>query len=1821
MTTRWDSFNSRLLGILHKKWYGAFHAKFFAALKTLEEQKDLEQAVQELFSPSDNELSYPQAIKSFGLGNIGRDQGVLLFLDNAVFESILGILQGEGRHITSRIELMLNSLGILDDQRHQTIKRYAKLLSFLAMIATLNPAANTQPLRIKIKNREDVAFLGCLSLLDSLFLKKGIYKKTPYIAYAQELSEDKTANHLGIDTDILEELALQVSEKTLGASTSIPEWLMMNRSAHLEKERLNLQEILPEVLSTSSSLYSPELLDVSMNRIYAMTEEERVLLLMEKKEAVLERCFDHLKNKLGQTGSAFMTLDKKNALIAKGRRIKDLLELKASKQAVYNQWNGRMQRLKASFLSIAQEQGKSARKAALDLLKLVSKKTLPLLEAPFLSGSEKNALILRLLKEYQKALIEKAKAQEEIVLIGENLKTSREAIEEDFNGIMKQVREGWLEERNNEVELLKVYATFSFVLLNKDLFPPVSLKKETQKKGAKKLSALMEKWKKKSAFQALQEKPNALEEPSFQEIINKQVKKVYRAYQPQSESYKVRYLSEEEINTIAKTASNIQEMARRQERGAAEKFFQLERILEKLLIEDHAFLASLDVAGKLKPERASSMQAHIEAALLFAKDQNSEPLTGETNASAFEKLLNEILKNLSSDGIKEKIEKSSLELVRQAQELALPVRQDTAVQILSKDIAGHSFEELKNQRLQLVPLSQRKPPRAQELQKAYSLLKDYFEHQLYSEDYRWLQSYKGIEDFFRNLPGKTKEITFGRHGLLDIAPFHTLPSGVKRWIQELITPNKEREFFLAFRRFFQDNDFKISTLKSKSSGLFKESLEKDHIMMFIPMIANALKDEAQSMEDKRQKYQVVLNSNPLAAERQIDIFANQTLFQFFDRKKKDSKQDSQRADGIYYDFLPIFISSFLSTERLLQKEGEKLRAAKMQFIEQMPFARILFEEFEEWISTNQAGIKKLHDYLEEETRKNVALLENDPQALTTFMEETFKKGKALFDQYVQEPTGGYLEGMKSWALSSSVITGGMLIAFAKYGVFAAAGIVGFVPLMIGTVLLSCVGAALLQEMGTPFLKTLIHTLWENFQNLLQVGDYGEAGPARFLLKTFEAAFLNELRAFDQFEETQHRLSYTFYMQELFEVMSHLQKNLLSFREKIHSLIPNTTKEANFSVMALNMFCMLSKDLFVLVPQEILQDVKNPHFLGSIEEYLLSYKQALEMATQDFQGESRIEYGYETPYSRFLKARAEEGKIVVRFAPSSKVGRFFDSKEVAFAITPEQIVPFQNIHPKQIATNVQSLLETSRQLLKKRERFEHDLRGTLQKTELAFKQPLNSKNKHQTYGLISCFEIVRYAFSLTKMLNDSEHLDVSAEMSQYLSATQASGGSILSSHLFHAALSSLRKTAEFASALEVPEGKTLLRLLKEISGIQEEFLGSGILHYPSFALWQEIKKALFTLLDTGINEHPMIAYPILVEFDVNKGLFLPLIIWNGFKQSLLNAYGEDAIELVPMLNDSKILYLTNTEDTILFTSPETRGFAVSPFLVEAMHQVVREYTNQELGQFLGRLSSRMQELNAAESAPLRYQLPFMRPLQERQPNRSIENAPYEIPLQQSYMQPQSASNRVLPDLGLSPRAYDPDNLGLSPEDAYVYYGDRLPEGVRNAIRSSVRQMEEGAPIENAAARSNPQRSSQQASSSNAMLLPIGAAPAVETQSEAAQVAAEAPIQIGVNAQGETTSLGSTSETTPYDAEAGRERMLGEVQAGNRRLEDRGQGPSFPPGPNAPYVNPINQQYDPNNIPENGFSWGKAATIGAGAALGMGALAHLMKDKDEKKRKRP
>ena len=87
------------------------------------------------------------------------------------------------------------------------------------------------------------------------------------------------------------------------------------------------------------------------------------------------------------------------------------------------------------------------------------------------------------------------------------------------------------------------------------------------------------------------------------------------------------------------------------------------------------------------------------------------------------------------------------------------------------------------------------------------------------------------------------------------------------------------------------------------------------------------------------------------------------------------------------------------------------------------------------------------------------------------------------------------------------------------------------------------------------------------------------------------------------------------------------------------MVHENIKETNIVVMTLNMLCMYLKDVFVLVPSQILSDTLNPLFFKAIEEFLFSYKNAIEEEGNHFEGRPQdkiISPDFETSYHRIFK---------------------------------------------------------------------------------------------------------------------------------------------------------------------------------------------------------------------------------------------------------------------------------------------------------------------------------------------------------------------------------------------------------------------------------------------------------------------------------------------------------------------------------------------------------------------------------------------------------
>lgn len=1821
MSTNWDSFNSHFLNALHKHWGGVFHGKFLEALQNFQEQKDINQMVFKMFPYEEMEITVPtpRAVKKFNQGDVGRDLTVLMFLDKQVHMILQELIHKE---FSAANELIDRTLSLLESE-DVTMERYSILLGALKSIAS----GSEQPLPIPMVNTEDLSFFGCLSLLDAFFSKEdGYYEKAPFKPQIEEMLNVSHQNYLGVDADILKNIYSQA--ESLYPPDTVLLWIEMNQGLIPVKYAYPaIQEILPDVLKESSFLWKSELLDISPMAIEAMTEEERLLTLIKNKSAILENCFDELRFKSGSKerlksggllDKRILSIDTKNSIMKLGEELSNLLERRSMKSGELIDATSRAKELKNAFIELAEQEGMTERAASIKLLQLIETRNLPIAPQDTMEG-----ILLKNLKDYQKAIFDHKILGRQVVDLSQEIEQKREVLETAFKGLLKEIWNKHLLDSVNEKEVLKIYATFSFILLNKDLFPTLSFKKEVKQKAAGKIQKLAEKWEKKKALKSAFKKlktPTTKEALSqdnlFQEIINEQVERNYRSYEPQTSTYKAKQLTSKEVEQISLVAKKLQEETNQGKPEAAQKFLRLESTLETIFVKDKAFLATLSRSERTNPQKVAALQAHIDAALLFTGGEESLPFTGVSNSKGFETLFNRAMHAISDEGIKEKIFSTSDQLIKNAQAL-VPVSHDSVGKIIEKELNKKNYSQLKKEVLKLEK-KETLPKVADQIDKynkAYESLKDYFHEQIYGENYRWIQTFGSLEGIFNALPP-----SFEKYSNRDMQKaFYEEPifKQLPHEFRFAIPPASKQDYYLAFRRFFRENKkenkFEILPLEKQKKGIFQEPVANVARLMLIPWIANRIQDRINELEMSQLGYNAITHRDPLGLET-ADVFSDRTLFQFMESQREVSKEEGNRSHKVYQDFLPIFISSFLITNRVFKKGREKLNQAKMKFIEDMPGAKVLHAELEEWLEKNERGIQELNTYLKDAAEKYQEGLDESGDIgsfLITEVDKAKKEFSGLF--------GSIEDEVKRWALTSTVIAGGLFIAF---GITPSAGS------LIAITLLSGLLGYVTQKSVLPFLDKLLNTAWEYIQYYTGTGDYSPGAPSKYLFKTLETALLNEIKSFESFKDIRHRLSFGLYLQEMFDVLEESQNNLLSFRNRINGLIHFDTKETNFSVMALNMFNMLNKDLFLILPDDMLSDAKNPYFIAAVEEYLRKHQAVIEEAGQGFLGEKKLSYDFNTSYYDYLKEKADKGEIIVYCDENSAIGRFFGRRAQRFKVLPKQIVTLKQ-DSKQIVDNTQEFFNTAKTILESRYRLESKLGTTFKIFSTSFNQPLDKWQKEKVLSLIPCFEIVRYGLSLAQSFNDVYKGDQTNPIAPWVMATKETPSSILSSNLFQTALSTLRKLAEVSSGMGIPEGQTLLRSIKKITNIQQNFLAGQPLILPPYEEIERVKTSLIQLIDSRLPENSAIAYPVLMSLETNKNLMLPIILWNHFKENVSDP------EIIQLGNNSRLLYLTNQEFE-LFNTPENRGFVLSPFVVGAIQANINRYANEGLLKFLGRAESISEEMENALFNPLpkRYNLPFMVPeyLRKRigggaRPQLALGYGQEEpnIPQNQTWIQP-NTRNRIDPIYDVSQREYDPDNMGLTPEQAYYTYQDRLPEGVLNKLKAGIeKQEQQRIPLSQVG---QPSSSINSQNKGNVLggqnlpqILPMNMNleeervenPQVEKlQNENLQV--ENPIQVGVNSQGKTVSMGAGGS----DANDYGRRLLENIDRRNMEIQEM-QGNSFPEPYNQPYRNPVNQNYDPE-IQENPFPWGKAAAIGGGAALGAGLLGYLMSDSDKKKRKK-
>ena len=148
----------------------------------------------------------------------------------------------------------------------------------------------------------------------------------------------------------------------------------------------------------------------------------------------------------------------------------------------------RQESRKNKFLEFSQTLGIEEKNAANKLLQLFSMRSIDL---ETLKTSDIEKIFINLLMDYKTKTIKAAQEKSLLSDLDEEIQRSRKSLELNFGDILQDLRDLSQKSQSSKLEILKVYATFSLVLLNKDLFPEAPLKKEVQGKGAQKTRLTM----------------------------------------------------------------------------------------------------------------------------------------------------------------------------------------------------------------------------------------------------------------------------------------------------------------------------------------------------------------------------------------------------------------------------------------------------------------------------------------------------------------------------------------------------------------------------------------------------------------------------------------------------------------------------------------------------------------------------------------------------------------------------------------------------------------------------------------------------------------------------------------------------------------------------------------------------------------------------------------------------------------------------------------------------------------------------------------------------------------------------------------------------------------------------------------------------------------------------------------------------------------------------------------------------------------------------------------------------------------------------------
>lgn len=1810
----WTQFNNHLLDRLEQEEKGPFYNLFNICLDVYQDNN------RKLLGYGGNDTTFeiPKHMENYGKGDISYDMSIINY-----FNEFINLFFNESLSAKQYRSLYWKNKPILPKDfpkdLHPDIKKYMVVLQGIYLwymwmdgkTADNSEWEDMQYTLGPIEYENDFYFFGTVAILDEYLLK---YKNRFPFASGFFQYFRSPPRFFNIDVKDLINPSQSNSSFVLPLA-NLPENLekdqgsvLMQLFRSINKSRLffnksnrTITTLLPSILSSSSFIWKGKLGEnLSPEMIEAMPQEKRLRLLMENKAEIMTRCFEELVKNFNNAKSSTKQ-EALNYLLLPVKEITSLLTTIDGKRAKQMQALQTARNLKKTLLALGEEFGENEANTTKDILLLLDKYQVDL------PHKKQEPFIQKTLRLYRDSIIEEAKLRYQIIDLEKMVADKRKVLEERFFQLKEGIEKEYFGINRYSYSILQVYTTFSFILLNKDLFPTISLKKEVQQKAAQKMTNWMKKIAFKGVFHPLAEKRELDPQHLFQEIINKRTKSLLETYQHPIRPIKMDSLSKEQLEGIEKTTKIVATAIKNGNQGSVDQFLRIEKAIGRLLSEDHSFLKPLMDRDKMTRESITALYSHIEACLYFVDPQSTKEL--KPRGEMFSKTFDTILENVKKRGINRQLEREAETLQKSFKTFSLPT--PLLSNILEKELLSKPFEQLENKALQLV--KGKTDPNIEKLSKIYETLQNYIKEFLYSRKiggYDLQLLYQNLELSKKMIP--TSNQVKGSFNSVDW-----------KLIEDLLPPSNERTNYFAIeslKNFIIDNQLSI---EKSSSSIVNWDPRKANDLLFMALCAQSVKDKIEQLENKNLKYSLVPRSDPLSSNL-VNIFQNKTFFTAFGQKIIENQRNRNLAESAYWEFLPLFLASFVRHDGSQQDETfEKLR---LDLLETLPGAKVVYEDLKKWMDVNQKSIQQLDKWLDEETKKNLTNLQNSTQGITSFIEEISKKAMDKINTFVS-PVSNLLDGTKEYLLISSVLSGGLLITLAKYGVINSG--MGFVGNLVGSVILSFSVGALWMGYAKPYIQGLISKAIENYRYYF-TEEYSKTSPNNYILKILMSAFNNEIGAFEHFKDLPEKLQFTNYLQDFFQTAEVSKNNLMIFPNRIFQLIPNSMENGQFSVLALNFFYMLNKEVFQLVPSEILQRASHPLFKEAVKEFLNSYISELQRQEGNFEGKKTLEYDQETPLSRYLRDQADRGAITLSFVQESAIGKLLE-RSSHFPIDQDQIIPYKQLNTEVLADNVSSIQDCFKEILVKRDLMTARLNPIFQKiSENYDTTQLDQNNTNQAIqGLVNSFQILRIGFEMSTNMIQINDYALMPRYSSYLQGSHEDASSILTSPVIADMMKVLKKTADYATAMGYEEGMQVERSLKELQTIIDDYIAHGYYSLPPTKLWSDLKNNLLPIIQEIDKGKSTLAYPMLIEFSQNNNILMPMLSFEMFKEHLFSLYGEEGGLVIQTLNNAKISYLTGENLSLYFFDAVNRGFSLSSSSLNALEKVAKNFQNKKLNHFMGRierlqsnmlLSQERDMLNRnpqwnRQSRPIRLHpgQNYIRPYQNQRelPYGTVPQNSQNVGVNTNQNIPQGVTGEFNPQQLGDPSTISANNANAIPQNN-LQQNIPINQGEGN-IQTNPNNMQGNIPMNpNISQGINPSKNipiSQSKEEENNLNMPIpifmpeNEEEAIREQNMENRIREEQMIMQDVSGKNYSAPISNNinEELDPFNNESNQS--------------------SFPSGGGI-YPNPLRRAYEeqaPQDLPQP-FPWGKAAGIAGGVALGAGLLGSPFKDKDDSDEKK-